>query len=886
MNLATRGQYPASRWLALIIASSLMSACGGGGGSGGSDNNPTTSSTKKSSPEIFSVYHDKLPGTGHDYVVEMAGVALEGTSAVAVNGEPATLLITADSQLRFIAPGSAAGEGATEITVTTGNQTLYSQVTYDSPIDQISKVAVARNHSCLLRDSKQIYCWGRNQSGSAAASYSPDVVYVPTRIDRYNASTAALSVIDVAVGDYHSCVALENGKVECWGQDSRGQMGNSSTSGSPTPLPVDGITTAMKVSAGERHTCALLSDGALKCWGEWGNSVDIGDGDTPATTPIDGNTKVGTAITSGAAHVCALLDSGAVECGGNNQFFQLGDNSLDGSAAATTATAIAAAANHTCALLETGEVTCWGYNGSGSLGDSSFVGYSSAAPRKVDGIDGLTASTTAVSISGNCAALENGALKCWGENDYGIVGDGSRENRTSPVAVTGLDGISRSIDKVVNNAYRTCATLDTGSAMCWGDSLYGKLGLGNWDSQTSPRPVSTINGTEGQALAVDMGQDGGCAIDATGAVSCWGTNNNGVLGSGQNQTALEYSEIPVATSGIDGINATAVQLSRGYSSACAVLDTGAVQCWGFNDYGMLGQDPAISSNATPNTVSGLDGTVNAKAVSIGYSHACALMEGGAVKCWGENYDGQLGIDSSITVESYQPVDVSGIDGLAARATQVEVGEYNSCALLSTGAVKCWGSNSDGRLGIGDDTTYQVDTPTVVAGIDGSSSANRAKHLSLEWNHGCAVMVNGSVRCWGAGGSGQLGDGNTDDAYSPVEVQNLTSAVSVSAGSDFSCARLSNGSVKCWGSNDDGTLGRGNLNQELTPVNVLGLNGSNATVAALSVGERNACGLLTNGALMCWGRAYQGALGNDYLSSLAPSLELMAAAPPGVIVIGF
>lgn len=886
MNLATKGHSPASHWLTIMVVGSLISACGGGGSGGGSDANRATSGASKTSPEVFSVYHDKLPGTGKDYVVEIAGVGLESTSSIAVNGEPATQLITADSQLRFIAPGSAAGEGATDITINVGGQTLYSQITYDTPIDQVSKVAVARNHSCLLRDSKQIYCWGRNQSGSAAANYNPDVVYVPTRIDKYNAATPALSVIDIAVGDYHSCVALENGTVECWGQDSRGQMGNSSTTGSATPLPVDGLNTAIKVSAGERHTCALLSGGALTCWGEWGSSTDIGDGDTPAATPINGSTKVGTAITSGAAHVCALLDSGAVECGGNNQYFQLSDGSLDGSAAATTATAIAAAANHTCALLETGEVACWGYNGSGNLGNSSFVGSSSAAPQKVDGIDGLSPGTTAISISGNCAALENGALKCWGENSYGIVGDGTRENRTAPVAVNGLDGVSRSAEQVVNNQYRTCTTLDSGSVMCWGDSLYGKLGLGNWDSQTSPRPVSTLNGTEGQVQAMDMGQDGGCAIDTSGAVSCWGTNNNGVLGSGQNQTALEFSDSPVATSGIDGVTATAIQLSRGYSSACAVLDNGAVQCWGYNDYGMLGQDPVISKNATPTTVSGLDGSEIAEAVSIGYSHACALMEGGAVKCWGENYDGQLGIDSNATTESYQPVDVNGIDGITASATKVEVGEYNSCALLSTGAVKCWGSNSDGRLGIGDNATSQVDIPTVVAGIDGSSNANRAKDLSLEWNHACAVMVNGTVRCWGSGGSGQLGNGQTENAYTPVEVQNLTSATHVSVGSDFSCAQLSNKSVKCWGDNGDGTLGRGNLNDELSPVSVLGLNGSNAAVGALSVGERNACALLTNGALMCWGRAYQGAMGNDYLSSLAPSLELMASLPPGVIVIGF
>lgn len=884
MNWASLGKPPIQQPLTILFIGALVSACGGGGGGGSAAGNNTSSvGIKPATPEIFTVYQNKVPSTGKDYVLEIAGVSLENTSAVAVNGEPAELLIAADSQLRFVAPGVAAGEGQTEISVTTGGQTLYTHVNYDAPIDQVSKVSVGRSHSCLLRDSKQIYCWGRNTSGIAAANYDPDIVYVPTRISKYNASLTALSVVDVATGDYHTCVALENGAVECWGQDSRGQMGNSSTSGSAIPLAVDGISNATKVSAGERHSCALLATGALTCWGEWASGVDIGDGDTPASTPIDGITKVATAIASGAAHVCALLDNGAVECGGNNQFFQLSDGSLDGSSAAKSATAIASASNHTCALLENDDVVCWGYNGNGSLGNNSFVGASSAAPQKVDGIDGLTPDTTAIAISANCAAMETGALKCWGENDYGIVGDGTTEHRLSPVAVIGLDGVNRSVAKVTNNANRTCATLETGGVMCWGYALYGRLGLGNWDSQSSPRPVSLFNGTDAHAIALDMGQDGGCAIDTSGALSCWGTNDNGVLGTGQNQTALEFTDTPMAVSGIDGISATATHISRGYSSACAVLSTGAVQCWGYNDYGMLGQDPNISKTASPTNVHGLDGTTKATAVAIGYSHACALMETGAVKCWGENYDGQLGIDSTVTTESYQPVDVTSLDGVTARATQIDVGEYNSCALLDTGAVKCWGSNSDGRLGVGDDQVYQLDTPTVVAGIDGSSDASRAKSLSLEWNHGCAVMKNGSVRCWGANGSGQLGDGLTENAYTPVEVQGLPSVTEVSVGSDFTCARLSNSGAKCWGSNSDGTLGRGNQLDSATPATVIGFNGDNASLAALSVGERNACGLMTNGALMCWGRSSTGALGNDYLKNNEPTMELMAESPTGIII---
>ena len=190
-------------------------------------------------------------------------------------------------------------------------------------------------------------------------------------------------------------------------------------------------------------------------------------------------------------------------------------------------------------------------------------------------------------------------------------------------------------------------------------------------------------------------------------------------------------------------------------------------------------------------------------------HTCALLSGGAIKCWGKNNFGQLG-DGTTTSNSSTPVDVSGIT----TATSIGVGGFHTCALLSDGEIKCWGHNNFGQLG--DGTTTGSITPVDVSGITTATS------LALGESHSCALLSGGAIKCWGIHDSGQLGDGTTTgNSATPVDVSGITTATSIALGYGHSCALLSGGTIKCWGFNKRGQLGDGTTTDSATPVDVIG-----------------------------------------------------------------
>jgi alpha-tubulin suppressor-like RCC1 family protein len=198
------------------------------------------------------------------------------------------------------------------------------------------------------------------------------------------------------------------------------------------------------------------------------------------------------------------------------------------------------------------------------------------------------------------------------------------------------------------------------------------------------------------------------------------------------------------------LSATAVAASGFHT--CALLGDGTVRCWGSNYFGQLG-DGTTTDHTTPATVSGLSG---ATAVAAGVYHTCALLGDGTVKCWGQNISGQLG--DGTTTNRRTPVTVSGLSG----ATAVAAGEYHTCALLGDGTVRCWGANWTGQLGDGT-TTNRRTTPVTVSGLSSATAVAASRE------HTCALLGNGTVRCWGANWYGQLGNGDPIYATQPVVV---------------------------------------------------------------------------------------------------------------------
>jgi alpha-tubulin suppressor-like RCC1 family protein len=281
-------------------------------------------------------------------------------------------------------------------------------------------------------------------------------------------------------------------------------------------------------------------------------------------------------------------------------------------------------------------------------------------------------------------------------------------------------------------------------------------------------------------------------------VKCWGTNSLGQLGDG----SLLPKNVPVDTSGLsNGV----VALAAGYGHTCALLLGGGVKCWGMNSYGQIGDGTTTQRN-TPVDVSGL--TSGVMALAVGSFHTCALMVGGAVKCWGYNSYGQLGDGTGTQRNSPTPV-----FGLSAGVIAMTAGDNHTCARTS-GNVVCWGQNWFGQLGNGTTATYSQ--PVIASALPSGITA-----LAAGYGHTCAT-TNGSAICWGLNDSGQVGDGTWVQRTLPQAVEGLASGVVALRASYYqTCALLSSGRPTCWGSDSSGQLGLGTIVRRSTPTNIVG-----------------------------------------------------------------
>src|SRR5213594_1694197 len=322
-----------------------------------------------------------------------------------------------------------------------------------------------------------------------------------------------------------------------------------------------------------------------------------------------------------------------------------------------------------------------------------------------------------------------------------------------------------------------------------------------------------------------------------GAVQCWGRNNFGQLGNGDG--SLTSSSVPVAVRGLT----TATRVVTGDAHTCALLGDGTVQCWGVGDSGQRGDGTFNNISTVPVAVVGMGGAghlTNAVAVAARGYHSCALLGDGTVRCWGRNADGQLG-DGTVADPatgppgSSTPVQVSGITGAAA----VIAGGYHTCALFADGTAWCWGRSDDGQLGNG--ARASASTPVPVTNLTGVTA------MTAGFYHTCALLPNGTVWCWGRNDEGQLGDGTTVGRPAPVQA-GITGALAVSGGYHHTCAVLSDGTVGCWGRNVEGQLGDGTTASSSTPVRVGGITGA----VAVSAGVLHTCALLSDGTVKCWG----------------------------------
>lgn len=344
----------------------------------------------------------------------------------------------------------------------------------------------------------------------------------------------------------------------------------------------------------------------------------------------------------------------------------------------------------------------------------------------------------------------------------------------------------------------TCVTVPSGGIKCWGHNDAGQLGDGS--SKEAGVPVSVKGLTTGMLALAASGET--CAVTSGGALLCWGANSFGQLGNGTTQGHL----VPV---GVSGLSAGVLAVATGGLHTCAVTSSFAVKCWGDNSTGDLG-DGTTSSNLVPVDVKGLSSGVSA--VALGFGHTCALTSQGTVQCWGLNQYGELGNGTTSELPGKAPVLVKGLSSVVSIAAN----SLHTCALTSQGAVQCWGHNVDGELGDGSfkDSSVPID-------VQGLSSGVLA--IGAGTSHTCAVTAEGGVTCWGGNAFGQLGDGSTSKSAVPVDVVGLSSGVvTVALGFNHTCAAMATGAVKCWGGNFYNQLGNGTTEQSHVPVDVVGL----------------------------------------------------------------
>jgi len=407
-------------------------------------------------------------------------------------------------------------------------------------------------------------------------------------------------------------------------------------------------------------------------------------------------------------------------------------------------------------------------------------------------------------------------------------------------------------------------------------------GAGAWSTPSGPLTVARV-------VSIAAGGNHSCALRADGSVKCWGDNELGALGLGD----LEHrgdgpgemgANLPVVDLG-PGVAATAIA-GGGYHT-CALLVGGSVKCWGFNDQGQLGlgdrdfrgDEPGEMGASLP--VVDLGPGVTATAIAAGAVHTCALLAGGTVKCWGENY-GQLGL-GDISYRGDEPGEMGAslpaVDlGPGVTATAISATAYHTCALLVGGAVKCWGLNF-AALGLGDTETrgdepgeMGANLPTVDLGTGKTAIA-----ISAGGYHTCALLVGGTVKCWGANFYGSLGLGDAEirgdqpgemgDNLPPVDIGPGVKVRALAVGWDHSCVILASRALKCWGRNSFGELGLGDTNHRGDQSGEMGANlptvdlGADMTATAIVAdGGAHACALLSGGNVKCWGANWIGALG--------------------------
>jgi alpha-tubulin suppressor-like RCC1 family protein len=673
------------------------------------------------------------------------------------------------------------------------------------------RIAVGDRHACLLTAGGGVRCWGSNVSGQLGVGDRSDS-FVPRDVPGLESG-----VVEVAAANWSTCALTTDGKVKCWGNSV--SLGSTGAPGGAylSPVEVADLTGAVSIRSGRDSNCALTSDGQVYCWGQVYNvGIPGGPLDQPHATGIAGLPAVraislgdnracaltlnglvlcwtpqnlalvpglssGVRTVAAGRHSCVITETGTAKCWGLNDAGQLGAPAPDDETPVDVPglsglQSIAVGEGRSCAVGSSGEVTCWGRRNWGLVGDGLSAGASMESAK----VQGLAAGVRGISLgrSNTCVELATGAFQCWGENTSGEHGTGVSSRLMSPVGVAGLSG---GMQAVAAGERHTCGLTDSGGVKCWGNGSAYQLGSGSLSNSMQAVDVVGLTGVTDIAAGMNFG----LALTASDDVVCWGRCP--VLGNVQSPIDEPF---PVGVVGLTSELTSGVRsLAAGETHACAVTADGSVKCWGSDLFGKLGDGPPPG---TGNLVT-VPFEEPQRSVAAGRDHTCALSESGGVTCWGYDEWGQLG-NGSDGLPSTLP---SPVSGLSSGVEAITAGAAHTCALLSDGAMKCWGANIEGALGIGTTAWVAVEAPVDVVGL-----ASGVQAITASWRRTCALMVTGGVKCWGE--DMLLGVDTSQPAGAPRDVIGLPSGVrAVSLGRAHLCALMDDGSIVCHGEDYEG-----------------------------------------------------------------------------------
>jgi alpha-tubulin suppressor-like RCC1 family protein len=697
-------------------------------------------------------------------------------------------------------------------------------------------VAAGSNHTVTVDAASRIWTWGDNSQSQLGRASTAGDSKTPIQLDCYEYFAPALPatvwaggthtailrkdgsclyfgdvapatspglLTTVAPGKYHYIVARTDGRVASWGDNSKGQLGDGSTTDRAEAQYVNFLGGVVDVAAGEFHSVAVRSDGSV--W-TWGDNLYGQLGLDPAVVPKSSvpmrvtllNGKDVVAVASGLSHCLAVLRDGTVYAWGRNQYHQVS------SAAGLTVyqptlvpgltgvTAIAGGTAHNVACTQDGSVYTWGYNTNGELGNGGTA--VNATPTKIPGI--YWAVSVAAGANHTSVVTEDGVVWSFGYNNNGQVGDNtlvSKTNKTVTVnlRLTGAFNVSAGQD-------HTLALQDTGMVWSWGINANGQLGFADHSDGAVPRVIPGLEGI----VSIAAGGNFSLALGSEGRVYSWGANDMGQLG---NATTVDR-DTPTAIAGLT--NMINIGAGRNFGLACDLQNH--LWLWGNWQTGYSGGAAIYTNYTTPQLIA--NGTTPLGHVLTAGENHIALLSGSLVVVGGSNLYGQLGQGNNFLSTygfGYSPSGLSNVIDVAS-------GDNHVVALKADGTVWCWGRNQFGQLG---DNTGPLPPPNPGPGYKA-----------------IPTQVKSSTTLTPLSGA-------------QTTVVSLTGVVGVAASGDTSFAIKSDGSIWAWGANDTKFGAFPGLDQSWAAVKVVA---ASATLYRLVAGHNHVVALQRDGTVQSWG----------------------------------